>query len=142
MIRRARPGDAAAIRGLLAELGYSPDPRAVLETVAHVVRHPEAVVFVATEGLDIIGYVAMSHRPQMRLGGLLASVDELVVATPRRGERIGGALLDAVIAHARALRCRRIEVQQSRSRLSYRRKFYLQHGFVEAESALLRLELV
>jgi N-acetylglutamate synthase-like GNAT family acetyltransferase len=141
-VRRARPGDAFAIRRLLRELGYDPgDARAADETMAQVVRHPEAAVFVAVDGVEVIGYVAMSHRPQMRLGGRLASIDELVVATARRGEGCGTQLLDAAIAHARSLHCVRIDVQQGRKRESYERSFYRKRGFVEVDSALLRIEL-
>src|SRR5437879_4398904 len=90
VVRRARPGDALAMRKLLRDLGYEPgDARATDETMAQVVRHPEAAVFVAVEGVEVVGYVALSHRPQMRLGGRLASIDELVVAEARRGAGIG-----------------------------------------------------
>src|SRR5207244_8656062 len=109
-VRRARPGDALGLRKLLRELGYEPgDARASDETIAQVVRHPEAAVFVAVEGVEVVGYVALSHRPQMRLGGRLASVDELVVTDARRGDGIGTQLLDAALAHARSLHCVRIE---------------------------------
>src|SRR5690349_12999375 len=110
-VRRARPGDALALRKLIQELGYElANARAGDETIAQVVRHPEAAVFVATEGLDVIGYLALSHRPQMRLGGRVACIDELVVTESRRGQGIGGALLEAGISHAKSLYCVRIEV--------------------------------
>jgi N-acetylglutamate synthase-like GNAT family acetyltransferase len=98
-------------------------------------------VFVANEGLRVIGYLALSHRPQIRLGGRLAVIDELVVDERRRGDGIGSALLDAALAHARGLGCRRVEVSSTRSRTSYARRFFPGHGFVEVDSAVLRLEL-
>jgi N-acetylglutamate synthase-like GNAT family acetyltransferase len=143
LVRRARPGDALAIRKLLRELGYgTSDARASDETIAQVVRHPEAAVFAAVEGVEVVGYVALSHRPQMRLGGRLASVDELVVTAARRGTGVGSALLDAAIAHARSLHCVRLEVNQRRTRESYERRFYQERGFEEVDSAVLRLELI
>lgn len=142
VIRRARPGDAASLCRLLRELGYAPtDSRALDETIAQVVRHPEAAVFVAAEGTDVVGFVAMSHRPQMRLGGRLASLDELAVDSARRGEGLGGKLLDTIIAYARSLHCVRIEVAQRRTRESYQRRFYQQRGFAEVDQAVLRIEL-
>ena len=139
-VRRARPGDAHALRRLLRELGYEPgDSRASDETFAQVVRHPEAAVFVAVEGVDVVGYVALSHRPQMRLGGRLATIDELVVTETRRGRGVGTQLLDAAVQHARSLHCLRIDVSQNRSRESYVRTFYQERGFIESPSALLRL---
>jgi N-acetylglutamate synthase-like GNAT family acetyltransferase len=140
-VRRARPGDALAVRKLLKELGYSHDPRATDETVSQVVKHPEAAVFVACEGVEVLGYAALSIRPQMRLAGLLASLDELVVTQSRRGSGLGTMLLDAAIAHAKALQCRRIEVLQTRRRESYDRKFYQERRFVEVDSAVLRIDL-
>jgi GNAT superfamily N-acetyltransferase len=126
----------------LRELGYEfVDNRAADETISQVVRHPEAAVFVAVEGVDVIGYVAMSHRPQMRLGGRLASIDELVVTDSRRGDGIGTALLEAAITHAKSLHCVRIDVHQRRSRESHERRFYQRRGFAEVASALLRIDL-
>lgn len=141
-VRRARPGDAHALRRMLRELGYDPaDYRAADETMAQVVRHPEAAVFVAVEGVEVVGFVALSHRPQMRLGGRLASVDELVVAEHRRGQGIGSSLLEAAVQHARSLHCVRIDVLQRRERESYDRRFYQERGFEEVASAVMRLSL-
>jgi len=141
-VRRARPGDAHALRRLLRELGYDPgDTRTADETIAQVVRHPEAAVFVAVDGLEVLGYIALSHRPQMRLGGRLATIDELAVAESHRAQGIGSTLLAAAVAHARSLYCVRVEVLQRRTRESFERSFYQQHGFEEAPSAVLRLTL-
>ena len=140
-VRRARPGDAVAIRALLEQLGYTPDPRLANETITQVVRHPEAAVFVAVEGLQVVGFLAMSHRPQIRLGGLLASIDELVVSSQRRAQGIGSTLLETALAHARSLHCRRVELHTNKARESYKRQFYVQRGFKEVGSALLRIDL-
>jgi GNAT superfamily N-acetyltransferase len=140
-VRRARPGDASYVFALVEQLGYSPEHRSFDETFAQVVRHPEAAVFVASEGLKVIGYLAMSHRPQIRLGGRIAYIDELVVDDRRRGEGVGSALVDAALAHARGLGCKRVDLTTSRARPSYRRGFYVGHGFTEVDSALLRFDL-
>lgn len=140
-VRRARPGDALAVRRLLRDLGYAAESRATDETVSHVLKHPEAAVFVAAAGVEVLGYVALSVRPQMRLAGLIASIDELVVVPARRAGGVGTLLLDAAIAHAKNLQCRRIEVLQSRARESYQRKFYAKRSFVEVDTAVLRIDL-
>jgi GNAT superfamily N-acetyltransferase len=139
-VRRARPGDAASVLSLVQGLGYTPDERGYDETFAQVVRHPEAAVFVATCGLKIVGYLALSHRPQIRLGGRAANIDELAVGEANRGEGIGTALLEAARDYARSIGCRRIELHTRRARESYQRGFYAGHGFVEVDSALLRSE--
>jgi N-acetylglutamate synthase-like GNAT family acetyltransferase len=128
------------VLALVEQLGYEPDERGFDETFAQVVRHPEAAVFIAAEGPRVIGYLALSQRPQIRLGGRAAVIDELVIEEARRGEGLGSALLAAALNHAAGLGCRRVEVCTRRSRESYQRGFYLAHGFREADSALLRLE--
>lgn len=140
-VRRARPGDASHVFALIEQLGYTPDHRGFDEIFAQVVRHPEAAVFVAVEGLRVIGYLSMSQRPQIRLAARAAHIDELVVDERRRGEGVGTALLEAALSHARGLGCKRVDLSTARSRESYQRGFYLAHGFKEADSALLRFEL-
>ena len=138
VLRRARPGDADGVRVLVEHLGYSPDARGFGETFTQVVRHPEAAVLVLAEGVRVVGYLALSHRPQIRLGARLASIDDLAVDPAYRGKGLGSALLDHALELARGLGCVRIEVSTTRARDSYARGFYRQHGFTETDSALLR----
>lgn len=137
-LRRARPGDAPGVRTLVEYLGYAPDPRAFTETFTQVARHPEAVVLVLTEGIRVVGYLAISHRPQIRLGGRIAVIDELAVDPDYSGRGLGSALLEHGLELARGLACVRIEVSTRRSRASFDRGFYRKHGFIETDSALLR----
>jgi hypothetical protein len=83
-VRRGRPGDAAYVLPLIQQLGYTPAERRFDETFAQVVRHPEAAVFVATEGLRVIGYLAMSHRAQITGTGLAALIGKLDLTAPPR----------------------------------------------------------
>jgi len=137
-LRRARPGDAAGVRALVEQLGYAPDARSFTETFNQVARHPEAAVLVLAEGVRVVGYLAVSHRPQIRLGGRVAVIDDLAVDAAYRGQGLGSALLDEALDLARGLGCIRIEVSTSRARDSFARGFYEKHGFVEVDSAVLR----
>jgi ribosomal protein S18 acetylase RimI-like enzyme len=137
-LRKARPGDASGVRALVEQLGYTPDPRAFTETFTQVVRHPEASVLVLAEGVRVIGYLAISHRPQIRLGGRVATIDELALDADHRGRGFGSELLEQALEIARGLACVRIEVATSRARDSFARGFYRKHGFVEVDTALLR----
>ncbi len=139
-IRRGRPGDAAAVRELVAQLGYKPDERSYDETFAQVVRHPEAAVFIAQDGTRVIGYLAMSYRPQIRLAARVASIDELSVAREVQGTGIGSRLLEAALTHAHSMGCQRVEVLSGRERESYQRGFYTQRGLREVDSAVFRLD--
>lgn len=126
------------MRTLVEHLGYAPDPRSFAETFTQVVRHPEAAVMVLAEGVRVIGYVAVSHRPQIRLGGRIAIIDELAIDPAYTGRGLGSELLEQALELARGLSCVRIEVSTSRARESFARGFYAKHGFVEADAALLR----
>ncbi len=141
-IRRARPGDAASVRSLVRQLGYEPEDRSYDETFAQVARHPEAAMFIAQIGTRVIGYLALSHRPQVRLGGRLATIDELAVAEAERAHGVGSALLSAAVAHARSLGCSRLEVSSARVRESYERDFYTERGLEEVDTAVFRVVLV
>ena len=107
--RRARPGDAPGVRALVEQLGHTPDPRGFTETFTQVIRHPEAAVVVLTEGVRVVAYVAVSHRPQIHLGGRVATIDELVVDASCAGQGLGAFLVDHAMEVARGLACVRID---------------------------------
>ena len=130
-------------------IGFLPDPMPgqTIEDIARaeavfleavIARHPEAAVLVLAEGVRIVGYLAVSHRPQIRLGGRIATIDDLSVDPAYTGRGLGSALLEHALELARGLACVRIEVATRRSRESYARGFYRKHGFTEVDAALLR----
>lgn len=137
-IRPARRGDREAIAGLLRELGY-PDA-ADSNTMFWVLNHPEIDVFIAADNLDrAVGFVSLSHRPQLRLRGRIATIDELVISQAWRNKGVGTKLLAAAVARAKALSAKRVELATHRPRQAYRRSFYERNGFAETEGAVLRL---
>jgi N-acetylglutamate synthase-like GNAT family acetyltransferase len=138
-LRRARPGDAAGVRALVEQLGHTPDPRAFTETFTQVARHPEAAVVVLAEGVRVVGYLALSHRPQVRLAGRVATIDELAVAPDLCGRGLGSALLEHALELVRGLACVRIEVSTVRARDSVAHTFFAKHGFVEVDDVVLRV---
>jgi GNAT superfamily N-acetyltransferase len=135
-LRRARPGDATGVRTLVEQLGPAPDSRPFTETFNQVSRHPEAAVLVLTEGVRVVGYLALSHRPQIRLGGRVATIDELVVAPDYARRGLGSYLLDHALELARGLACVRIEASIGRDAIA--RAFLAKHGFVEVDDVVLR----
>lgn len=137
-IRSARRGDREAIAALLRELGYA--DAADTTTTSWVLSHPEIDVFVAVDSLDKpIGLLTLSHRPQLRLRGRVATIDELVVTDAWRGKGVGSRLVQHGIARAKALSVKRLELNTHRGRDEFRRSFYEKAGFREADSAVLRL---
>ena len=143
VIRRAEESDLDAVYDLTVELGYSRLARADFAAAfAAVLRHPEMLVLIAgTPGIGAAGLASLSYRPQLRLGGRIATIDELVVTDRARGVGVGRALLHRAVAEARGLGARRVELTTNRDRESYRRGFYVKNGLAETGSALMRLEL-
>ncbi len=136
-IRRARRGDAESLAALLREMGYPHGSDA--QTVHWVISHPEIEIFVAADVQDRpVGMVSLSHRPQLRLRGRVATVDELVVTESWRRRGVGRALMQQVIERcgARALSVKRLEVcSYGQEEL---RGFYESCGFVKMDRQVLR----
>ena len=138
-LRRARPGDATGVRALVAQLGHAPAERAFAETFNQVARHPEAAVLVLAAGVRVVGYLALSHRPQVRLAGRVALIDELVIDAEHRRQGLGSALIEHALDLARGLGCARIEVTSERAGDEVARSFLSAHGFAAVDATLLRL---
>jgi N-acetylglutamate synthase-like GNAT family acetyltransferase len=137
-IRPARRSDREAIAALIREHGY-PDG-ADSNTMFWVLNHPEIDVFVATDNLDRpIGFVSLSHRPQLRLRGRITTIDELVISEAWRNKGVGSRLLEAAVSRAKALSSRRVQLTTHLSRETFHRSFYERNGFVEIDCATLRL---
>lgn len=137
-IRSARRGDREAIAAMLKDLGYA--DAADSSTLLWVLNHPEVDVFVAADPLDrAVGFVSLSHRPQLRLGGRIASVEELVVTQAWRNRGVGTRLLVAAVDRARALSAKRVELTTLQGRETLRPTFYERCGFGVADGVVMRL---
>ena len=142
VIRSATGMDAEPVLELMAELGYPELSRArFLETYREVLENPNMFLLVAEdEDHRLIALASLTSRPQLRLAGRLVNIDELVVADRVRGLGVGGRILAAAQGMARQLGARRLELETNRARESYRRRFYVKNGFLEADSALMRID--
>lgn len=110
-IRVARRGDRDSIYRLLSEVRVEVPPAEQSNTLSWIVSHPEIEVLLAVDPLDRgVGMLSLSHRPQLRLGGRIATIDELVVGASMRRRGVGSELLDRAVARARMLGCRRVEI--------------------------------
>ncbi len=137
-IRQARRGDAEAIRGLIGELGY-PDA-ADSQTVHWLISHPEMEVVVAVDSHDKpIGVLTMSHRPQLRLKGRIATIDELVVASQWRRKGIGRELIKRAIERAKVLSVKRLEIQNHRGAADEAIPFFESCGLVRRDVLVFHL---
>ena len=95
---------------LLAELGHAGSGDTA--TVHWVLSHPEIEVHVASDTADRpVGLLSFSHRPQLRLSGRVATIDELVVLPSSRRQGVGRALVNRALERARVLSVKRVELQ-------------------------------
>lgn len=136
-IRPARRGDADALRSLLRELGY---PNAAdNQTVNWAVSHPEVEIIVAADGADKpVGMLSLSHRPQLRMNGRIATIDELMVTEPWRRRGVGRALMQKAVERARTLAVKRLEFTFHAEHGEPARAFLERCGFREAKSTVFR----
>jgi GNAT superfamily N-acetyltransferase len=129
-IRRARRGDAEALASLLRELGFPEGSDT--QTVHWVTSHPEIEIFVACDAQDRpVGMISLSHRPQLRLKGRIATVDELVVTESWRRRGVGRALLLHAIERTRVLSVKRLELAARGAQGDGLARFYQACGFIE-----------
>ncbi|MGQ0503980.1 MAG: GNAT family N-acetyltransferase [Myxococcaceae bacterium] len=140
-IRPARRGDADAIAALLAELGY---PGAGdTQTVHWVISHPEMEIFVAADSHDrAVGMITLSHRPQLRMKGRIATLDELIVTASCRRRGLGRDLIKRAVARAKVLSVKRLELVTHSPRGEYPQAFYEACGLIEEDAAVLRMPVI
>ena len=136
-IRRARRGDSEALAALLRELGHTEGTDT--QTVHWVISHPEIEIFVAGDPQDKpVGMISLSHRPQLRFKGRIATIDELVVTEAWRRRGVGRALVLHAIERAKVLSVKRLEMVAARSRGDLMREFCESCGFTDADWVLYR----
>lgn len=136
-IRRARRGDSEALASLLRELGHPEGTDT--QTVHWVISHPEIEIFVAGDAQDKpVGMISLSHRPQLRFKGRIATLDELVVTEAWRRRGVGRALVLHAIERAKVLSVKRLELVAARSRGDVMRQFSEACGFIDADWVLYR----
>jgi len=135
-IRPARRGDREGIANLLAAVGYRDTCDST--TLSWVISHPEMEVHLAADPLDHpVGMVSLSHRPQLKLKGRIATIDELIVLPDWRGKGIGKELLERAVTRVKVLGCKRLEVSTLAGPEGA--AFMKKLGFVQQDSTLLRL---
>jgi len=135
-VRLARRGDGEQLGLLLAELGHS--GAGDTGTVHWVLSHPEIEVHVAADGGDHpLGLVSFSHRPQLRLSGRIATIDELVVLPSARRQGVGRALMQRALERARVLSVKRVDLQLPSVPTEATFRFCEAMGFTDAERGVL-----
>jgi GNAT superfamily N-acetyltransferase len=155
-IRPAQLTDADALIELLTGLGwfqhyFGDAPAEVLQErirqklLLNLADSSHSIYVAENSDGHIAGYVAVHWLPYLFLPGPEGFVSELFVQESARGQGLGSQLLAAVKAEAAERNCSRLSLINMRSRESYQRGFYGQHGWEERPEAanfILRLPQV
>ena len=134
-IRRATADDAAVFGRLLhafnAEFGEeTPGADVIARRAAPLIENGEITILFAGQSPD--GFVELRFRPSVYIDGLDAYIEELYVASGRRGEGIGRALLDAAMDAARERGAEHIDLTTGETDTAAR-ALYESAGFTNRE---------
>lgn len=110
MIRNATPADAAQVAALLGELGYpttEAQARARIETLQ---ARDDYTLRVFAEGERLLGVASLQIHPGLETDDLVGFITALIVSQTARRRGVGRALIEDVLAFARARGCVRVNV--------------------------------
>jgi ribosomal protein S18 acetylase RimI-like enzyme len=134
-VRRAQPADAQTIGRLLYDFNTeyeepTPDPQTIAQRVLGLMGDDLAALLAGGDEPD--GLAVLRFRPSLWTQGLECYLAELYVVPQRRGQGIGRALMEAVIALARERGADYMEVNTSEDDV-VARKLYQRFGFSRSE---------
>ena len=137
MIRPATSADAAAIAGLLAELGHPAAGDLVSQRLSALDADPRSRVLVAERGGAVVGLATLELVPVLHEAGAWCRVTALVVSAAARGGGVGADLLAEAEAVARAAGCSRVEATSARDRADAH-AFYRSLGYESVSAHFLK----
>lgn len=143
-LRLARLEDAAGIAGVLRDLGWFEHITAesLATTTQRVASQLAAcadgasTVLVAERDSVVVGYLAAHWFPNL-MRGAEGYISELFLSEAARGQGIGGRLLAAIESEARDRGADRLILFNRKERESWRRGFYVKHGWEAREDSTL-----
>lgn len=120
------------------EAEFHPDTAAQAEGLRRILSDPAVgCILAARDGERIVGMVNLLFTVSTALGAPVALLEDVVVAPERRGQGIGGALIEAAVAAARARGCRRVTLLTDGTNRDAQR-LYARHGFVASAMLPMR----
>ncbi|HZC26758.1 MAG TPA: GNAT family N-acetyltransferase [Actinopolymorphaceae bacterium] len=140
LVREARRGDLAAILALVAadairevpeDVGSGPDDVAPEYVAAYerITADPNALLLVGEMGGEIVATCQVNFlRHLMYNGGLVAQIESVRTTNHLRGQGIGTALMDWVVAESRRRGAVRLQLTSNAKRVDAHR-FYERLGF-------------
>lgn len=111
------------------EAEFEADAEKHASALRHIVSNPEeGRILVLREGDAIVAMVNLLFTISTARGGKAAILEDMIVRPARRGDGLGGELLQAAVALARQEGCLRITLLTDRANDGAIR-FYQRHGF-------------
>ena len=139
-VRAARITDVDRIVDMLdAAVGRSLDGWSAsrsADLLRQLVGLPHAVVIVAESGRRVAGAGIMALRPSVTLGGLVGSVDALLVDPAATPSPVRETLLEELLRSARNKGC--VAVEGTTPSDPAERARWVEQGFVEADTRMVR----
>jgi GNAT superfamily N-acetyltransferase len=140
-VREARLTDIDRITALLGLSGWrgggGVHPNDVADLLRQLVYLPNATVLVALDGRQVVGAGALCLRPSVRHGGLVGSVDLLVVDPGYASDGVAEVLLAEQMRSARNKGC--VIVEAGAPEDPAERQLLEENGFTEGSPALVRV---
>jgi ribosomal protein S18 acetylase RimI-like enzyme len=133
--RLATAADADAAAQLLHDFNVefatpTPGPEAIACRLRELL--PTESTFAILAIPPALGVALVTLRPNVWYDGPVALLDELYVAPDRRGEGIGSAMVELMVAECRARGVALIEINVDSSDVDAQR-FYRRHGFSDVD---------
>lgn len=111
------------------EAEFAPDRAAQQRGLAMILDQPESgLLLVVRDGPRAIGMVSLLYTISTALGGRVALLEDMVVASGRRNAGTGSALLREALRLARQAGCKRVTLLTDDVNADAQR-FYVRHGF-------------
>ena len=115
LVRAARITDVDRLVSLSRQslrLSGGTGPLVAADLLRQLVYLPQASIFVAEVGREIVGGAVLALRPSVRAGGFIGTVDLLMVGPGHDVDRVTSALIEELLRSARNKGCAIVEVAQ------------------------------
>jgi GNAT superfamily N-acetyltransferase len=142
-VRPARKGDVESLSALLDQLfsqeaEFKPDPARQKRALRLILARPSVgSILVAEAQGRVVGMVSLLASVSTALGGPVAWLEDLVVASEWRGQGLGRRLVKAALAEARKRSWRRLSLLTDADNVKAQ-DLYRGHGFVASPMRAFR----
>jgi predicted N-acetyltransferase YhbS len=136
-IRHARLSDAEDIAGLLEQLGYPTDSKAVERRLNLAGSSRDDAVLVAEEEDRVVAFLSLHVIPYFTTGRRVGRVSALSVEESCRGQGIGREMMKAAEEQAKGMGCSAIEVTSANHRIGAH-AFYDRLGYPKTSAKFFK----